>query len=79
MAGISIYVDGQLCHSFANSRDTSVLQNALRNLPERIDVTCTAPLTGRVVKIQKDGVDRGIYFNFINICEVQNWGKYQHF
>ncbi|KAK7102425.1 hypothetical protein V1264_020644 [Littorina saxatilis] len=70
MAGLSVSLDGQLCHSFPNSSDTA----ALDSLTEMINVTCSPPLTGRVVKLQKHGLDKDGQFFFINICEVQVWG-----
>ncbi|KAK7102416.1 hypothetical protein V1264_020636 [Littorina saxatilis] len=70
MAGLSVLVDGQLCYSFPNSSDTA----ALDKLPARIDLTCSPPLTGREVKLQKHGLDTDGQFHFINICEVQVWG-----
>ena len=66
MAGGKLLVDDQLCYMFPNSTN---------NLPEKIDVTCSQPLTGQVVKFQRHGsVDANSYL--INICEVQVWGKY---
>ncbi|XP_070192941.1 uncharacterized protein [Littorina saxatilis] len=69
MAGLSVLVDGQLCYSFPNSSDTA----ALDKLPARIDLTCSPPLTGREVKLQKHGLDTDGQFHLINICEVQVW------
>ncbi|KAK7102417.1 receptor-type tyrosine-protein phosphatase alpha-like [Littorina saxatilis] len=70
MAGLSVTVGGQLCRSFPDSSDPA----ALDNLKENITVTCTPPLIGREVRLQKNGRDMGSAFNFINICEVQVWG-----
>ena len=67
MAEGEVLVDGRLCHSFPSSTD---------NLPEKIDVTCSPPLAGQVVKFRRHGV-RGNWDSYlINICEVQVWGKY---
>ena len=66
MAEGVVLVDDQLCYRFPNSTN---------NLPEKIDVTCSPPLIGQVVKFQRHGsVDANSYL--INICEVQVWGKY---
>ena len=67
MAEGVVLVDGRLCHSFPSSTD---------NLPEKIDVTCSPPLTGQVVKFQRHGVRENTKSYLINICEVQVWGKY---
>ena len=65
MAEGVVLVDDQLCYRFPNSTN---------NLPEKIDVTCSPPLTGQVVKFQRNGAgDPNNYL--INICEVQVWGK----
>ena len=67
MAEGEVLVDGQLCYTFPNSMD---------NLPEKIDVTCSLPLTGQVVKFQRHGEKGDSEGYLINICEVQVWGKY---
>ena len=67
MEGGKLLVDGQLCYIFPNSTD---------NLPEKIDVTCSLPLTGQMVKFQRHGVRDNWDSYLINICEVQVWGKY---
>ena len=66
MAGGEVLVDGRLCYRFPDSTN---------NLPEKIDVTCSPPLTGQVVKFRRSGTGApGSYL--INICEVQVWGEY---
>ncbi|XP_070191505.1 uncharacterized protein [Littorina saxatilis] len=75
MSGMSVFVDNQLCYSFLN-RTTTANIAALNALPERINITCATPLTGRHVRFQKHGEDQdygrgGAYI--IHICEVQVW------
>ncbi|XP_070191894.1 multiple epidermal growth factor-like domains protein 10 [Littorina saxatilis] len=72
MSGIHVEVDSQTCHAFPLVAD----ETALDDLPEKIDVTCTPPLTGRVVRLQKRGqpFNYGIGAHLINVCEVQVWG-----
>ena len=67
MAEGVVLVDDQLCYRFPNSTN---------NLPEKIDVTCSPPLIGQVVKFQRHGVRDNWDSYLINICEVQVWGKY---
>ncbi|XP_070193546.1 receptor-type tyrosine-protein phosphatase mu-like isoform X1 [Littorina saxatilis] len=73
MSGMSVFVDNQLCYSFLNRTAANIA--ALNALPERINITCPTPLTGRQVRFQKHGWDRnfdpGGYI--LNICEVQVW------
>nr|AJA37898.1 fucolectin-related molecule [Littorina littorea] len=73
MSGIHVEVDNQTCYAFPLFDDNPT---ALDNLPEKIDVTCTPPLTGRVVRLQKrgQGYNYGYGAQLINICEVQVWG-----
>ena len=65
MARGEVLVDGRLCYSFPSFT---------YNLPEKIDVTCSPPLTGRVVKFQRHGNGSPDSY-LINISEVQVWGK----
>ncbi|KAK7102383.1 hypothetical protein V1264_020610 [Littorina saxatilis] len=73
MSGMSVFVDGQLCHVFPHV--TADPRGVLDSLPEKIDVDCTPPIRGRIVRFQKHGHDRtyqgGNYL--INMCEVQVW------
>ncbi|KAK7102386.1 hypothetical protein V1264_020611 [Littorina saxatilis] len=73
MSGMGVYVDGQVCHSFPNRSAATNVE--LLALPEKIDVTCTTPLRGSVVRFEKHGNDQtyegGSYI--INLCEVQVW------
>ncbi|XP_070201019.1 scavenger receptor class F member 1-like [Littorina saxatilis] len=72
MSGIHVEVDSQTCYTFPL---LAVNATALDDLPEKIDVTCTPPLTGRVVRLQKRGqVNEYEGAHLINICEVQVWG-----
>nr|AJA37836.1 fucolectin-related molecule [Littorina littorea] len=67
VAGIWIYVDGQLCFKFPNSRS-----GALASYGNLFTVSCYAPLTGSVVRFAKDGVFT-FDDSFLNFCEVQIW------
>ncbi|XP_070182543.1 receptor-type tyrosine-protein phosphatase mu-like [Littorina saxatilis] len=67
VAGIWIYVDGQLCFKFPNSGS-----GALASYGKLFNVNCSAPLTGSVVRFAKDGVF-SYDDSFLNFCEVQIW------
>ncbi|KAK7102414.1 hypothetical protein V1264_020634 [Littorina saxatilis] len=73
MSGIHVEVDNQTCYTFPLADDNGT---ALDALPEKIDVTCTPPLTGREVRLQKRGQRSSSIFGpyMINVCEVQVWG-----
>ncbi|XP_070191600.1 scavenger receptor class F member 1-like [Littorina saxatilis] len=73
MSGIHVEVDSQTCYAFPLLDDN---ETALLALPEKIDVTCTPPLTGRVVRLQKRLQPWNYQYgaHIINICEVQVWG-----
>ncbi|KAK7101554.1 hypothetical protein V1264_019919 [Littorina saxatilis] len=73
MSGIHVEVDSQTCYAFPLLDDN---ETALLALPEKIDVTCSPPLTGRVVRLQKRGQGSNNQYGaqIINICEVQVWG-----
>ncbi|KAK7101551.1 hypothetical protein V1264_019917 [Littorina saxatilis] len=73
MSGIHVEVDSQTCYTFPL---VNVDYRTLNSLPEKIDVTCTPPLTGRVVRLQKRGQPLNFDYGaeLINICEVQVWG-----
>ncbi|XP_070192939.1 cell death abnormality protein 1-like [Littorina saxatilis] len=72
MSGIHVEVDNQTCYTFPLADDNGT---ALDALPEKIDVTCTPPLTGREVRLQKRGQRSSSIFGpyMINVCEVQVW------
>ncbi|KAK7484292.1 hypothetical protein BaRGS_00024417, partial [Batillaria attramentaria] len=74
MADLELRVDESLCYTFPTHNQVA----QLLALPEKIDIQCKPPLTGRVVKLQKVNTDRDsrgtyVYSYLINICEVLVW------
>lgn len=70
MADLVLKVDNQVCHTFPNRSN----KDALMALPEKIDITCDAPIVGRVVRLEKINPGTDSLYYYINICEVQVWG-----
>ncbi|KAK7481940.1 hypothetical protein BaRGS_00026848 [Batillaria attramentaria] len=62
MAGTEVTVDGKVCKRLTRAD----YQN------ERIDLTCTTPLTGRHVRLSRHG-PYGADGPSINLCELQVW------
>ena len=69
VAGTWIYIGNALCYKFPDITDTQWLSN----VGKMVVATCGSALRGQRVTFRK----KGNYGNepYINICEVQIWGK----
>ncbi|XP_076438782.1 uncharacterized protein LOC143277766 [Babylonia areolata] len=53
LAATKISVDASTCYYFTLSRDDNVIVKESRNLLEKLTVTCTRVVTGRVIRFEK--------------------------
>ena len=60
-------MDGELCYTFPDNTNSPA--------KTKFDVTCSTPLTGQVVRFERRGQQGTPDSYYINICEVQVWGK----
>ena len=77
MTGIRISVDNQLCDVLDPSEARGDWRSVTAGSPVPIYVRCnTSPTTGRIVTLVKNGTFTDNLDYYMNICEVEVWGKY---
>lgn len=78
MINVTIYVDGETCNRIPNFHE-----NDNENVFGVVNVECTTPIRGDNVMLKKTTTPRpspfvpnGTYNHYLNLCEVEIWGKY---
>ncbi|XP_076438784.1 uncharacterized protein LOC143277768 [Babylonia areolata] len=73
LAATLISIDYQTCYHFTLSKDEKRIVEQTRNLKEKLTVTCTRVVTGRVIRFEKISHVLTPLSKNLDVCELQIW------